>query len=185
MAENAERGTGSSSGVESPERSTSYTEVGRQERRAERSTDGIDAALSQLADVIGGTPPGPTPRPSSPSADTLSLTQRTEIARCCLYSQGMPILTPERVRELEMSLPKLIALLHSLSYRPTLKREVLQLIAMAKPPLASGDRSTPAADHVQELATLIASDLAAQGERILPAVGVAVFMGAYLITKYM
>ena len=174
-------------------------------------TQGLDEALNQLAGILGrgrqgggstgpvtpppGRPAGTPAKPAnggplSPSpaggAATLSAAQRAEIARLAYYWQGMPVLTPERCRELEDGLPALLALLKSLSHRPALKRQLMGMAQAAKQQVASGGRSESQNARATALGELMAADVtgAEPDERVvqLVALGVAVVVGSYMIT---
>jgi hypothetical protein len=166
---------------------------------------GLDDALNRLITILeGGGNKVPGPGPGSPPpgggagtgtgvgtkplpatgsgtpANTLQQ-QRSDVARIQLYLQGMPILTPERVAELEKSLPELIATLESLGYRPSLRRSIIDVIEGGKS--KGGDRSASDDTAMSEFVKLVQSDLAADGERVAPALALGLFMAAYTIVK--
>jgi hypothetical protein len=174
-------------------------------------TQGLDNALNQLAEILsrgrqGGGSTGPlTPPPGQPAGTPinppnggpvvpppaggfggLSAAQRAEIARLAYYWQGMPVLTPERCRELEDGLPALLALLKSLSHRPALKRQLMDMAQAANQQVASGNRSEAQNARAKALGELMAADVtgADPDERVvqLVALGVAVVVGSYMIT---
>jgi hypothetical protein len=97
-----------------------------------------------------------------------------------LYLQGMPIVTPERLAELEKSLPELIATLESLGHRSSLKRDINDVIQAGK---GDGARSVSDDAAMSEFVKLVQGDLSAGGERIVPALALGLFMAAYTIVK--
>lgn len=162
---------------------------------------GLDDALNRLVTILqgGSTPPisgqgtglpiipsgGPgtgTSTPKPPVATTPPITdveQRAELARIQLYLQGMPILTDDKIAELEASLPELIALLESLGYRPSLKRQVSDLVGGGK---GKGERSQTDDARLAAFAKIVQSDMGASGERVAP-LALALFMAAYTVVK--
>jgi len=173
-------------------------------------TQGLDAALNQLAEILsrgrqGGGSPGPLPPPPGQPAGTpikptnggpaapvpaggsgeLSAAQRAEIARLAYYWQGVPVLTPERCRELEDGLPALLALLKSLSHRPSLKRQLMEIVQASSQPASNGNRGVSESARASALGELMAADVtgAVPGERLVPlvALGVASFVAGYTV----
>jgi hypothetical protein len=104
---------------------------------------------------------------------------REEFARLQLYLQGMPILTPEKIAELEASLPELITMLETLGHRGSVKKQLADLIEAAKK--KGGERNAADDAALTNLVKALQSDLSAGGERIVPILAVALFMGAYTI----
>jgi hypothetical protein len=101
-----------------------------------------------------------------------------EFARKSMYLQGMPILTPERVQELEESLLTLIALLKSLHARPTTRMTLQDLIdALTQVP---GLRDASEGDQFGGFVRVLANDVPAGGQRLAPVL-IAAFMAGYMV----
>ena len=150
-----------------------------------QTTSSLDAAIERLVHILGGgggqaetpqTPqaPQPTTTPSQPTTTSqpaargLSQEDRVEIMRICMYSQAVPLITPEVLEELRSSLPALVDRLGSLKEQPQQRRLLLDYIKTLG--YENVERS---ADGAGGLEDLLGRDLNT-GERIIPLIALGI-----------
>jgi subtilisin family serine protease len=171
------------------------------------TTRSLDDAFAKLASMLGG--PGTQPAASvaasgtssgaataaSPATSstwagsgttlTMSLAEREEVARNVFYSQSMPLITREKLKQMEAELPALVEQLKSLSSRPAAMAEMQQFIQIARESGSGSDRSSGDQERAAAFGQLVRNDAFGEGERLIPliALGIASFMASYTVVK--
>jgi hypothetical protein len=106
--------------------------------------------------------------------------EQAEVARHVLYMMSVPVLTTARIAELEQSLPKLVAFLHSLRHRPTMLGDIHRIMQSLSKGGGASERSESTLSSAEQLARIMQGDLSENGERVAP-LALGLFMAAYTI----
>ena len=165
-------------------------------------TRNLETAMEEAANRQSNTPsgsaqavalpvaPSPTlsPIPILSDVALAQLQERGVVAQQVLHLMSIPILTPERVQELEASLPAILETIRSIRFKPSIQAEILPMIEAIKQQGLAGIQTPEDEARLKALAELIQNDVwvEGEGERFLQfvapvALGVASFMGGYVI----
>jgi hypothetical protein len=166
------------------------------------TTTNLDSALGRIAAILQETSPAPfsadaaptpTPGGTSPNGDL----QKADLARWMYHWMNIPLITREKLVEMQAGLPAVVEMLANLNATPTIRNELQQWVAAAqqRPRSERSEGDSQAMDFMKTISreafgeenerfVQVATAAAAVGAAAAVAtVGIAAFTASYTVAK--